>query len=146
MATKSKTTTTKTPAKKSKVVAIIVGQAVLRGKSNSTENPEICGLSFQGCDDQDICMEIAVPLSAANELKVDGIYDLNFKPGAVAGGPSFKVGYLNEILESPYYERLVIKGDNIRGDVKLKIRPEQEQFFFEEKEYTLSLTEAATEE
>jgi hypothetical protein len=133
---------------KSKKAKAIEALVVLRGKSNSSENENLTGLSFAPGDDQEIRMEIGVPTPFANALKVDQTYKASIYPkGKKEGGVNFRVGYLQENdFGRSYDEKMTIKGENIFGDLTLKIRPDQEEIFFEKKDYSLHLEEVTEEE
>jgi hypothetical protein len=136
-------TTTKKKAA-SKVVCLVT----LASLSGSTENEKLFGLSFRPEDDQDLWMEVGLDESMVKkyDLKVDRVYEATFhKKGSVKDGIEFKIGHLKEVDNGSHYdEKLVVKGSDPKkffGDISLNVKPDQEQFFWEDKEYVLQFAE-----
>ncbi len=118
----------------------IIGLVILRGKhvvSDSNGNISEVGLTLAPQDEQDVTLEIAVTEEFADTLKVDELYNAVITKGK--GTNSFKVVSLNELDNGKYDEKMVLAGD-LRGHLHLAIRNDQEEFFCEEKEYSLALS------
>jgi hypothetical protein len=129
-------------ATKKNQASVIMGLVVLRSKTADSEK-ETIALSIASQDAQDIDLEILV-MDKDDELKVDQLYNAIITKGK-GEGLNFKVTFLNEVDHGHYDERMVIKGD-ISGHLNLNILPEQDQFFFEGKEYSIVFEEVTEEE
>lgn len=133
------------PAKPSKKVGIIQGLVLLRSKhavSDEKGNITEVGISLAPQDEQDVTMEISVTPALADSLKVDTCYNAAITKGK--GDNDFTVKSLSQIHAGRHDEKVVVNGA-VRGHLHINIKPEQEDFFSEESEYSLALTEVETE-
>ena len=132
-------------AKTKKMVAII-GHVILRGRSVDSESTNV-GLSFSPVDDQDIHLEVVVPPSVADNLKVDSIYIAELQKG-LTDGVGFEVKNLITVPGINYSERMVIKSAGnvgMSGHLSLCIKDDQKDFFYEEDQFSLTLKEVEQE-
>jgi hypothetical protein len=132
---------------KKKVVNQIGGLVLLKGKHAAPgldgEVTEV-GLSFSPQDEQGVTMEVAVSPEVADTLQVDKSYNVTIEKGK-KGDRAFNISHLNTVRTGNYEEKLTVKGD-IQGHIHLNIKPEQEEFFFEGDDCSISLTEFVEEE
>lgn len=134
------------PAKASKKVTAITGLVLLKGKhavSDEKGNITEVGISLSPQDEQDVALEISVTPELADKLKVDRCYNAAITKGK--GDNDFTVKSHSIVHAGRHDEKMVIEGSSVRGHLHVNIKPEQEDFFSEQSEYALALTEAEAE-